>query len=139
MKFRRLSIVTGAICAAVALSQLALADDAACQAIVAANGKSFSNGVSVNTKINKTGVDFAKATPKIFGNYSKLICAYVRDEPIKGAPASVYSQRYESSAGITNAQIWISKKTGLLLREELDGDLGPKGKGHESMIFGYAK
>ena len=139
MKFRRLSIVTGAICAAVALSQLALADDAACQAIVAANGKSFSNGVSVNTKINKTGVDFAKDTPKIFSDYSKLICAYVRDEPFKGEPASVYSQRYESSAGITNAQIWISKKTGLLLREELDGDLGPKGKGHESMIFGYAK
>jgi hypothetical protein len=68
MKFRRLSIVTGAICAVVALSHLALADDAACQGIDAANGKSFSNGVSVNTKINKTGVDFAKDTPKIFSD-----------------------------------------------------------------------
>jgi hypothetical protein len=105
MKLGRLSIVTGAICAVVALSHLALADDAACQAIDAVNGKSFSNGVSVNTRINKTGVDFAKDTPKIFSDYSKLICAYVRDEPFKGEPASVYSQRYESSAGITNAYI----------------------------------
>jgi hypothetical protein len=35
--------------------------------------------------------------------------------------------------------MWISNKTGLLLREELDGDIGPKGKGPESMVFSYAK
>jgi hypothetical protein len=139
MKIRLLFPVIGAICAAATLSQASLADDAACNAIEAANTKSYSGGVSANTKINKTGVDFAKDTPKIYGNYTKLICTYMRDELSKGELASLYTQRYESTVGITNAQIWISKKTGLLLREELDGDLGPKGKGHESMVFSYAK
>jgi hypothetical protein len=139
MKSRMPSIVFGAICAAIALSQQVLADDAACQTIAAANSKSFASGASMNSKITKTGVDFIKATPQIYGFYTKLTCAYIRDESLNGESVSVYSQRYEAAAGTTNAQIWISKKTGLLLREEMDGDLGPKGKGHESMIFGYAK
>jgi hypothetical protein len=139
MKIRLIPTVLAGLFAGLGFSQGALADDDACNAIDAANTKSYSSGVSVNTKINKTGVDFAKITPKIYSQYTKLICVYVRDEVSSGEPAALYTQRYEAPAGITSAQIWISKKTGLLLREELDGDLGPRGKGHESMIFSYAK
>jgi hypothetical protein len=139
MKFCKFSSICIGICAALTISQWSMADDAACNAIDIANSKSYSSGVSTNTKINKTGVDFAKETPKIYSTYTKLTCEHVRDEVSNGEPASLYTQRYEAPAGTTSAQIWISKKTGLLLREELDGDLGPKGKGHESMIFSYAK
>jgi hypothetical protein len=139
MQTRASSRFLAGFCAALAISHAALADDAACNAIDAANAKSYSSGVSANTKITKTGVDFAKATPKIYSQYTKLICVHIQDEDSNGEPASLYTQQYESPAGNTTAKIWISRKTGLLLREELDGDLGPKGKGHESMIFSYTK
>jgi len=139
MTNHKFSVIAVALALVSGLAHTALADDAACQAIDDANSKSYSRGVTATMTIKKTGVDFAKATPQIYGLYTKLTCTHVSDETFNGEPAKLYSQRYESAAGTTDAKIWISKNSGLLLREELDGDLGSKGKGHESMLFRYVK
>jgi hypothetical protein len=52
-----------------------------------------------------------------------------------GEPAGVYAQRFDATLGVTCAQIWISAKSGLVLREEIDGDITGKGIGHLSMQF----
>jgi hypothetical protein len=45
----------------------------------------------------------------------------------------------KSKAGLADGKVWISKKTGLVLQQEVDVDLGAKGKGHQSMKFDYKK
>jgi hypothetical protein len=47
-------------------------------------------------------------------------------------PAAVYREQYKGDTGSTSATIWISKSSGRLLREEEDGDITGKGKGHIS-------
>ena len=66
-------------------------------------------------------------------------CAYLRDEAVDGEAAAVYSDNFTGKAAKTEGQIWISKKTGLVLRQEVDVDLGAKGKGHQSIRFDYSK
>ena len=64
-------------------------------------------------------------------------CQYLDDESIGGETAAVYSER--SKSGEAQAQLWISKGSGLLLREEMD--LGSAGLGHTthmSMRYEYA-
>lgn len=63
-------------------------------------------------------------------------CHYEKDEPVGGQAAAVYSM--QSQSGGAKAQLWISKSTGLLLREELDVDSGGKGRNsHTSMRYEY--
>jgi hypothetical protein len=66
-------------------------------------------------------------------------CKYLRDEAVEGEAAAVYSDNFIGKAAKTEGQIWISKKTGLVLRQEGDVDLGAKGKGHQSIRFDYSK
>jgi hypothetical protein len=66
-------------------------------------------------------------------------CKYLRDEAVDGEATVVYSDNFISKAAKTEGQIWISKKTGLVLRQEGDVDLGAKGKGHQSIRFDYSK
>ncbi|MHB8655049.1 MAG: hypothetical protein ACYDA9_14365 [Terriglobia bacterium] len=64
-------------------------------------------------------------------------CHYLKDESIGGEAAAVYSERSES--GEAQAQMWISKSNGLLLREEMDiGSGGHGGTTHISMRYEYA-
>jgi hypothetical protein len=107
----------------------AWADQAACDRIDGANRVTPHNAES-----RTTGFAFDQYTPDIFGSGTRT-CSYLRDEAVGGEPASVYAERYASKAGTTNAQIWISKKSGHLLREELDGEVPGKGKGHDSVRF----
>jgi hypothetical protein len=61
----------------------------------------------------------------------------LKDEPMGGETAAVYSER--SQSGEAQAQLWISKSSGLLLREEMD--IGSGGQGHAthlSMRYEYA-
>lgn len=110
-----------------AASAVAQSDQAACDAIQAANVKTDSDGV----QMKKTGYDFAKDTPKIYA-LGDQTCSHLRDEVIDKQPAAVYREQYKAATGSTDATIWISKTTGLLLREEQDGDIKGKGKGHIS-------
>jgi hypothetical protein len=105
----------------------ARADQAACDRIRAANVKTGSAGGTMKA----TGYAFAKDTPDIYGP-GEHTCGYLRDEAVDGQPAAVYREQYRSKTGSTDATIWISKSSGLLLREEQDGDVAGKGKGHIS-------
>lgn len=64
-------------------------------------------------------------------------CHYMKDELVGGEMAAVYTER--SQSGEAQAQLWISKSNGLLLREEMD--IGSAGRGHAthiSMRYEYA-
>ncbi len=103
----------------------ARADQAACDRIRSANVKSGSS----HGQMKMTGYAFAADTPDIYGPGTHT-CSYLRDESVDGQPAAVYREQYQSKTGSTDATIWISKSSGLLLREEQDGDVIGKGKGH---------
>ncbi len=113
----------------IALSTLASvsahADQAACERILEANRKTGSSHGQMKT----TGYNFAPDTPAIYGPGTHT-CSYLRDETVDGQAASVYREQYQSKTGSTDAQIWISKSSGLVLREEQDGNVTGKGKGH---------
>lgn len=69
---------------------------------------------------------------------SKPTCAYLRDEPVDGESAAVYSIRAETSDRRSDGQVWISKSRGLPLRQELDIDTVDKsGKNHHTMRYEY--
>ena len=112
------------------VSAAARADDTACQKIMAANRETGSSGA----QMKMAGYDFARDTPKLyaFGDHS---CSHLRDESVDGQPAAVYREQYKASTGSTTATIWISQASGRLLREEQDGDISGKGKGHISYVW----
>jgi hypothetical protein len=122
MKFPILIIALSALA-----SHTAIADQVACNQIAAANRNTGSSHGQMKT----TGYDFARDTPGIYG-LGAHTCSYLRDEVVDGQAAAVYRERYQSKTGSTDAQIWISKTSGLLLREEQDGNVTGKGKGHIS-------
>jgi hypothetical protein len=55
---------------------------------------------------------------------SKDTCRYLRDEPVNGEMAAVYSTHSETAKGRINMQTWISKARGLILRQDADSDGG---------------
>lgn len=123
----RIAISFATVLLASLLSLAAHADQAVCDTIMAANVKTGSRG----GQMKMSGYDFAGDTPKLYG-LGDHTCAYLRDEAVDGQPAAVYREQYKGDTGSTNATIWISKSSGRLLREEQDGDITGKGKGHIS-------
>ena len=109
----------------VLISTSAFADERACDRIRDADVKTG----SMNGKMKSTGYDFAKDTPGIYGP-GMHTCNYLRDEFVDSQATAVYREQYRSKIGTTDALIWISKDSGRLLREEEDGDIVGKGKGH---------
>ncbi len=68
----------------------------------------------------------------------KANCQLLRSEAVKGEAAVVYSLSRQTPGFKEDAQIWISKSTGILLREEQDVDMGGEiGKAHNSAQFEY--
>jgi len=65
-------------------------------------------------------------------NKDKVTCRYLKDEPVNGEMASVYSSHDETPKGKIDMQMWISKGTGLPLRIETDVD-----KVHTSARYEY--
>ena len=69
----------------------------------------------------------------------KANCQLVRSESVNGENASLYHMQRETENFKEDSQIWISKTTGLPLREEQDIDYGGKiGKRHNSGHFEYS-
>ena len=66
-------------------------------------------------------------------------CQVVRDESVNGTPATVYSLHSKAENATEEAQMWIAKRTGLPLREEMDIDVGGgnMGKSHISIRYEY--
>jgi hypothetical protein len=71
---------------------------------------------------------------------SVTTCRYLRDEPVNGELAAVYSTHAErSDLNIkSDGQFWISKAKGLPLRHEEDVDAGNGIKNHHSTRYEYA-
>lgn len=68
----------------------------------------------------------------------KSNCQFVRSESVNGESASVYHMQRETENFKEDSQVWISKSTGLPLREEQDMDYGGAiGKRHNSGRFEY--
>jgi hypothetical protein len=110
-----------------------------CDAVHAAYNKMFSASPKMVEK-NSGAVDVTKAMGAITGSGSyRETCKFLRDESLDGERAAVYSEGFKSKAGNTDGMVWISKRTGATLRQEVDVDLGSKGKGHQSIRFEYAK
>jgi len=55
---------------------------------------------------------------------AKDTCRYLRDEPVDGEMAALYSTHSETPKGKIDMQIWISKAGGLILRHDTDSDGG---------------
>ncbi len=69
----------------------------------------------------------------------KSSCQFVRSDSVNGESASLYHMQRETESFNEDSQIWISKTTGLPLREEQDIDYGEKiGKRHNSGRFEYS-
>jgi hypothetical protein len=49
-------------------------------------------------------------------------CAHVRDETVDGIAAAVYDEHVETEDGKSDAEIWISKAQGLIVRHEAKSD-----------------
>jgi hypothetical protein len=111
----------------------AQAEEPACDRIDAANSIK-----PVQATAQSTGFSFDSFTPQIFGSGTRH-CSYLRDESVGGELASIFTETYTSNVGTTKAQIWISKTSGHLLREELAGSITGKGSGHDSVRFSYPK
>ncbi len=121
------SIQRAFVLASIFVCTWASADEAACAKIMAAYVKTG----SAKGQMEKTGYDFAKDTRQIYATGTH-ICSIVKDESIDGQQVTVYRDQYRSAAGNTDASIWVSKTSRMALREEQDGDITGKGKGHTS-------
>lgn len=65
-------------------------------------------------------------------------CRFVRAEVIDGEAASLYSEHIQDQDGKRDSQAWVSKSRGLLLKLEMDVELGgAAGKVHRVSRFEY--
>jgi hypothetical protein len=65
-------------------------------------------------------------------------CKKLPDASVNGVSTAVYSAHSENDMAKTDAQLWVAKSTGLILREEIDMDTGDAGgKRHISLRFDY--
>ena len=65
-------------------------------------------------------------------------CHYVRDEAVNGGAASVYKAHAETEGLKSDGLVWISKRNGLVLRQEEDLDMSGD-KLHVSAHYQYGK
>jgi hypothetical protein len=73
------------------------------------------------------------------GATSKQTCRYLRDEPVNGESAGVYSTHEETEAGKVDSTVWISKTRNLPLKSETDLDVGgAMGKSHTVVRYDYS-
>ena len=130
----------GALCSieTVASAQSRTTQDS-CDAVHAAYNKTLS-AASNMAKKNSGVVDVTKALGEITGDvpYHES-CKYLRDENLNGEAASVYSDVMKARAGTADGKVWISKTKGLILQQEVEVDMGPKGKGKQTIQFAYKK
>jgi hypothetical protein len=130
----------GALCltGTVAVAQSGTAQDS-CAAVHAAYKKTLETESQMSKK-NGGAVDVTKALGDITadGSYRES-CMYLRDETLNGEAVSVYSDLMKSRPGTADGKVWISKTKGLVLQQEVEVDMGAKGKGKQTIVFDYKK
>lgn len=73
------------------------------------------------------------------GDTPGMTCQATGEETVDGQPARVFRTRQQMDDGDTvDGQLWVSKSTGLPLRQTIDMDVGGKfGKSHTEERFEY--
>jgi hypothetical protein len=122
----------------VAVAQSGTAKDS-CDAVHAAYRKSFQANSQMSTK-NSGAVNVTEAQAEITGDGSYTeSCKLLPEETLSGEAASVYSDVMKSRLGIADGKLWISRTKGLVLQQEVEVDMGAKGKGKQTIVFDYKK
>jgi outer membrane lipoprotein-sorting protein len=67
----------------------------------------------------------------------KQLCQHVRDEPVNGEDAAVYSIHSETPPGNVDQSMWISLSKGLPLRMDMDFTSKNGDKSHSSIRYDY--
>jgi hypothetical protein len=95
------------------------------------NGKWRKSPLTKDAMVNQEKENFADT--------KNMSCRVVREETVGGVPTTVYAIHSENEAGKLDTQLWLSKSSGLPLKEEVDLDVGggPAGKSHKSIRFEY--
>ncbi|MGC1617779.1 MAG: hypothetical protein WA765_04760 [Candidatus Acidiferrum sp.] len=130
----------GALCltGTFAVAQSGTAQDS-CDAVHAAYKKTFDTQSQMSKK-NSGAVDVTNALGAITADGSnRESCKYLRDDTLNGEAVGVYSEVMKSRLGIADGKLWISKTKGLVLQQEVEVDMGAKGKGKQTIVFDYKK
>ena len=109
-----------------------------CDPVHDAYQKMNSTATSQNAK-NSGQVNVTKALGTITSGGYDETCKLLREESLNGEAAQVYNDEFKSKAGQAHGTVWISKKSGATLRQDVDVDMGTSGKGHQSITFEYKK
>jgi hypothetical protein len=127
------------------LLQLALAPatvqaaaPSACKAIDNAYVKQITSGMHLKITRTSSGA-MSGRNGMIYGADDRTTCNYVRDEAANGEATAVYRQHHINGSETYDTLVWVSKSSGLPLRQEQDADFGEGKKGHESLLFKYSK
>ncbi len=110
----------------------------ACKAIDNAYIKQITSGMHLKITRTSSGA-MSGRNGMIYGADDTTTCNYVRDEAASGEAAAVYRQHHTNGDETYDTLVWVSKSSGLLLRQEQDADFGHGQKGHESLLFKYSK
>lgn len=81
--------------------------------------------------------DMRKQQEENVRDAKSMSCRYLRDETVNGETAAVYHSQDETEEGTSEATLWVSKRTGLLLRSENDVATGDKSKMHLEIRYEY--
>jgi len=103
-----------------ALPSAVRADDAACQAVLAAIIKQTRGHWTASP------YDGAKAAENVRAAMQKAehSCTRVGSEPVDGQPAELYSVKSKAATSDSDARVWISSATGLPLRHNMTMEQG---------------
>ena len=73
-------------------------------------------------------------------NATAYTCHATGDETVGGQATTVYRVHTENETSKADAQVWVAKSTGLVMRTEEDIDIGATGTGktHYSIKYDYA-
>jgi hypothetical protein len=110
----------------------------ACKAIDDAYRKQITSGMHLKITRTSSG-EMSGRNGMIYGADDTTTCNFVRDEAANGEAAAVYRQHHINGDETYDTLIWVSKSSGLPLRQEQDADFGQGKKGHESLLFKYSK
>jgi hypothetical protein len=92
-----------------------------------------------NVETNSGAMNVTKAFGIITSEEFDDSCKYLRDESLDGELMAVYSEVFKSKSGRADGMLWISKKDNIVVRQDVDANMGAQGKGHQSIRFDYSK
>jgi hypothetical protein len=95
--------------------------------------------VMVRGRWRKSPIDIAEMRKrKDASTTDKATCSHLRDESVNGEPAGVWRMHSVSEVGTSDTDVWISRRSGLLLKSDIHQDVGGAfGKSHIVNRYDY--